>query len=103
MLDKKTALTSAAKFAGTVTREFSPSAVVFFGSYANGNPNEYSDIDVAVIFDRFTGDWQKTVSRLWHFTWDIDDRIEPHLLDRANDSIGFVGEVLRTGQVIYQA
>jgi predicted nucleotidyltransferase len=103
MLDKRAALTSATKYANAVTKEFSPSAVVFFGSYANGNPNENSDIDVAVIFDGFTGDWQKTVSRLWHYTWDIDDRIEPHLLDRTSDPIGFVGEVFRTGEVIYQA
>jgi predicted nucleotidyltransferase len=103
MLDKKEALTSVMKYAHAVTKEFSPSEVVFFGSYANGTPTENSDIDIAVVFDGFTGDWQKTVSRLWHFTWDIDDRIEPHLLDRASDPIGFVGEVLRTGEVVYQA
>lgn len=102
MLDKKAALDYATRYADSVISEFSPSVIVFFGSYANGEPTEDSDIDIAVIFDGFTGDWQKTASRLWHFTWDIDDRIEPHLLDSADDPIGFVGEVMRTGEVIYQ-
>ncbi len=29
--------------------------VILFGSYANGNPKEYSDIDLAVISDWFEG------------------------------------------------
>ncbi|MDR1193903.1 MAG: nucleotidyltransferase domain-containing protein, partial [Peptococcaceae bacterium] len=45
------------KYAEAVTREFSPSSIMLFGSYANGNAHDESDIDVAVIFDGFTGNW----------------------------------------------
>ena len=29
--------------------------IIFFGSYAQGNPQDYSDIDLAVISDWFEG------------------------------------------------
>jgi predicted nucleotidyltransferase len=31
--------------------EFPVREVYLFGSYANGNPNEYSDIDLAIVSD----------------------------------------------------
>ena len=37
-------------YAEAVKNEFSPSAVVLYGSYANGSPHKDSDIDVAVVF-----------------------------------------------------
>jgi predicted nucleotidyltransferase len=86
-----------------VTKEFSPSAVVLFGSYINGVPNDDSDIDVGVIFDGFTGDWRQTSARLWRLRRGISFDIEPHLLDRENDKSGFVSHVIKTGELIYQA
>jgi len=86
-----------------VLKEFSPSAVVLFGSYVNGIPHEDSDIDVGVVFDGFTGDWRQTSSRLWRLRRGISFDIEPHLFDSANDKSGFVKHVFKTGQIIYQA
>ncbi len=34
---------------------YSPTRAVLFGSYANGNPHEHSDIDLAVWDNKFTG------------------------------------------------
>jgi predicted nucleotidyltransferase len=103
MLDKRTVINAVERYADAVKREFSPFAVVLFGSYAKGGANDGSDIDVGVIFKGFNGDWAKTASRLWNLAYDISWDIEPHLLDAAHDNSGFVQHVFKTGQVIYQA
>ena len=103
MLDKGAVINTVERYADVVTKELSPSAVVLFGSYANGNPHEDSDIDVGVIFNGFTGDWWKTSARLCKLRRDISFDIEPHLLDTTQDKSGFVKHVFKTGQVIYQA
>ena len=103
MLDKGTVVKAVAQYADAVTKQLSPSAIVLFGSYAKGESNDESDIDVAVVFNGFSGDWLKISSLLWRLRRDISYDIEPHLLDIADDKSGFVQHVLKTGQVIYQA
>lgn len=44
-----------------------------------------SDIDIAVIFNGFSGDWLKTSGDLWRITEKADTIIEPVLLDMQND------------------
>jgi len=46
MLEKGTVINTVERYAEAVTKEFSPIAVILFGSYENGNPTEDSDIDV---------------------------------------------------------
>ena len=103
MLDKETAINTVKRYAEAVTKELSPSAIVMFGSYVNGDPHEDSDIDVGVIFSGFTGDWRQTAARLWRLRRGVSLDIEPHLLDSANDKSGFVKHIFMTGHVIYQA
>jgi predicted nucleotidyltransferase len=103
MLDKSTVINTVERYADAVTKELAPDAVVLFGSYANDNAHEDSDIDVAVIFDGFTGDWLKTASFLWRLRRGISFDIEPILLDRAQDKSGFVANIFKTGQVIYRS
>jgi predicted nucleotidyltransferase len=102
MLDKATVVSTVERYAEAVAKEFSPSAVVLFGSYANGNPREESDIDVGVVFDGFLGDWRIANARLWDLAYDVSWDVEPHLLDTKNDKSGFAKHVLKTGQIIYQ-
>ena len=103
MLDQRTVRSTVERYADRVRQELSPSAVVLYGSYAKGNAHEDSDIDVAVVFNGFTGDWLKTSTRLWRMTEDISFDIEPVLLDSTKDRSGFVADIFKTGQVIYQA
>ena len=102
-MDQRTVISTVEQYADAVKKEFSPFAVVLFGSYAKNNAHEDSDIDVAVIFNGFTGDWLKTSSSLWRLRRGISFDIEPHLLDSTQDKSGFVRHVFKTGQVIYQA
>jgi predicted nucleotidyltransferase len=104
VLDKKTVREIAVKYAEEVRKFLNPNAVILFGSYANGTPDENSDIDIAVIVSDFKGDWLGAAARLCGIKWDarfID--IEPHLLDDAHDPSGFVEHVIKTGEVIYKA
>ena len=103
MLDKETAISTVERYANAVRKEFSPAAIILYGSYAKGSPNKDSDIDVAVIFNGFSGDWLKTSTRLWRLTEDISFDIEPILLDSAEDESGFVRSIYKNGQIIYQA
>ena len=102
MLDKGTVINTVEQYAKAVTTELEPDAIILYGSYAKGMEHENSDIDVAVIFDGFTGDWLKVSSRLWHLTENISFDIEPVLLDSTMDKSGFVKNIFRTGQIIYQ-
>ncbi|MCL2775240.1 MAG: nucleotidyltransferase domain-containing protein [Oscillospiraceae bacterium] len=102
MLDKDTVVKTVKQYADILTQEISPAAIVLYGSYAKGNPHENSDIDVAVIFDGFTGDWLKTASLLWRLRRNVSFDIEPVLLDSTQDKSGFVKNIYKTGQVIYK-
>ena len=102
MLDKETVVSTAEKYAELVNKEFSPAAIILFGSYVSGRPHENSDIDVGVIFDGFTDDWRETAARLWRLRRDVSFDIEPHLLDKANDKSGFVKYIYQTGKIIFQ-
>ena len=101
MLDKRAVIDAVERYADAVKKEFSPYAVILFGSYVKGEPHEDSDIDVGVVFDGLTDDWRKTSSRLWNLAYDVSWDIEPHLLDITQDKSGFVKHVFKTGQIIY--
>ena len=103
MLDKGTVIDTVKQYANAVIKEFSPAAIVLFGSYANGDPCEDSDIDVAVIFNGFSGDWLETSSKLWCLRHNVSFDIEPILLDSTEDKSGFVKNIYKTGVIIYQA
>jgi predicted nucleotidyltransferase len=103
VLDKKAVERAVSRYAEAVTRELSPAAIVLYGSYAKDTAHEDSDVDVAVIFDGFKGDWLKVSSSLWRLRRNISYDIEPILLDSQNDRSGFVANVYKTGQVIYRA
>jgi predicted nucleotidyltransferase len=101
-MDKEKALTLARQYASIVVREMNPDKIVLYGSHVKGIATDESDIDVAVIFDNFNGDWFSAYTRLSKLRRSVSSHIEPVLLDSANDRSGFVDEVVKTGEVIYQ-
>ena len=102
MLDKRTVISTVERYVEAVTKEFSPSAIILFGSYVNGTPNEDSDIDVGIVFNGFSGDWLEASAKLWRLRHNISFDIEPHLLDTTQDKSGFVKHILKTGEIVYQ-
>ncbi|MCB2184406.1 MAG: nucleotidyltransferase domain-containing protein [Desulfobulbaceae bacterium] len=75
-------------------------AMILFGSYARGNAREDSDVDVAIVVDGLSGDYFSTRPLLWKIRREIDDRIEPILLDKSYDASGFLSEIMRHGVII---
>ncbi|MCL2048053.1 MAG: nucleotidyltransferase domain-containing protein [Defluviitaleaceae bacterium] len=71
MLNKNTAREIAIQYTNKVRTLYEPLRVVLFGSYINGTPHEYSDIDIAIVFDGYNGDWLKAWTDLFHIREDI--------------------------------
>ena len=96
------------EFVGLVGKAVRVEAVVLYGSYANGSPDEWSDIDVAVISPDFEGiDMWKRQRIISRATVDRDPSLAPigypsseyHNPGRHS----FLREIIRTGKVVYQA
>lgn len=76
------------------------SFLLLFGSYAKDCPNEWSDIDVAVIVPKTDkSKWWDTAVSLGRATRDISCYIEPILLENDEDS-PIYREVMRTGVAV---
>jgi predicted nucleotidyltransferase len=100
-MDKIQIVNTVRRYAEAVIQEFQPEAILIFGSCVSGAATEKNDIDVAVIYERFEGDFWESSTRLYTLRRGISSLIEPHLLDRSDDRSGFVEEVMRTGEPIY--
>ena len=74
--------------------------IYLFGSYARGNPNIDSDIDVALIVKKWEGDYFEVMPMLWKIRRDVDVRIEPHVIIPQEDYAGFLNEIQKTGILI---
>lgn len=96
-MDKEKAIEISKKYSRKVKNVYNPYKIVLFGSYSSNEQSAESDIDVAIIFDGFSGDWLKTSNELWKMTEKADTIIEPVLLDIQNDPSGFCEHVINTG------
>ena len=74
--------------------------LILFGSYAKGTAHADSDVDVAVIVDELKQDYFTTRPLLWKIRREIDDRIEPILLEKKSDDSGFIKEIIEYGIII---
>ena len=68
-----------------------------FGSYAKDTNREDSDIDVAIIVDHVDGDYFSVNPLLWKLRRQIDDRIEPILIEKDFDDADFISEIQNNG------
>ena len=95
-------------FVALMTGAVRVEAVILYGSYVNGAPDEWSDIDIAVISPGFEGvpmwERQRTIS---HATVERDSSLSPIGYPsseyRKPGRHSFLREIIRTGRVVYQA
>jgi predicted nucleotidyltransferase len=72
--------------------------VILFGSYAKKTAHEYSDIDLALVSDDFSGSWPEDRDRLAHATalfYNIEPR--PYSTDYFEKGDPFIDEIKQTG------
>jgi|ERR1035437_5611781 predicted nucleotidyltransferase len=100
-MDKTDVLNIAQRFASAVGSKYNYVKIILFGSYAKGNFNEDSDIDIAVVFKDYSNliDMQLELMRLRR---KIDSRIEPHLFRESEfePSNPMVSEIIKYEQEI---
>lgn len=99
-MDKTEVIEILKKYKKLLSRHMSFESLILFGSYTRGDQREDSDIDVAVIVDEMPGDYFETRPILWRISREVDDRIEPLILEKKHDASGFLKEVMRSGVVI---
>jgi uncharacterized protein len=99
-MDQRRVIQKIEQFAQVVRQHLPVCDVLLYGSYVNGHPRRYSDIDVAVVVEEYTGDLFDMKARLFRLRRDIDVRIEPLLLERKHDPSNFLREIKRTGKLI---
>ena len=74
--------------------------LILYGSHAKGNAHKDSDVDVAIVVDTISGDYFSTRALLWKIRREIDDKIEPVLIDKTHDESGFLSEIINNGITI---
>ena len=95
----------------SITSVIDVDLIILFGSYAKGNPHEYSDIDLAVVskeLDSKMPRWEniKLIEEKANLSLDPDLQLIPFSKESfdndANSPIGsFIREIKETGKIIY--
>lgn len=96
-MDKAEAISKVKEYSLLLKRFIPLEKVYLFGSYAKGINRTDSDIDVAVVVKNIEGDFFAIQPLLWKLRRQIDDRIEPILIERDSDKSGFLIEIQRSG------
>lgn len=99
-MDKNEVITIVSRYKVLVSKHFDIENMILFGSYARGSQKEDSDIDVAIVVNSITQDFFSYAPLLWKLRREIDDRIEPILIEKNKDESGFLNEILKTGYII---
>ena len=90
---------SVERFLEAARREWRIEAAYLFGSHVQGQANEWSDIDIAVVSRDRLADLSQERLRLMRVAAAIDLRIEPRLFVAEDFTINdpLVGEIRRSG------
>ena len=102
-MDKAEAVRLARRYSDRVRKRMPVRKVVLYGSQLRGTAREDSDIDIAVITRGLGENFLDLAAELFRIRSEVDIHIEPILLDEAHDRSGFIEEVLRTGERVYDA
>lgn len=87
------------KFISLVSDEFPLKSAYLFGSYANGSAKEYSDVDLAIVSDKFEGSrfFDKKKLNKYLLKTSIDLEIHPFKTEDFTEDNPFVKEIIKTG------
>ena len=100
-LNREDIIKKAQKYADLIRQYVDAEKIVLYGSFAKGNGDDNSDIDIAIIVNSIDDDYLSVSALLNRLTRNVDFRIEPVLLDANDDRSGFLSSVLLTGIILY--
>jgi len=84
-------LVKASSFPMQITKAY------LFGSFAKGCPGKDSDIDIALVVNKWVGNYEESVVPIWRLRKNVDFRIEPHIVVPDEDYADFLPEIQKTG------
>lgn len=96
-MDKGEAINKVKEYSILLKKHIPLEKIYLFGSYAKNTNRTDSDIDVAIVVKKIEGDYFVIQPLLWKLRRQIDDRIEPILIEKDNDTSGFLIEIQRNG------
>lgn len=99
-MDNERILVKLRQYKKLLSQQMQVQQLILFGSWAKGTARAESDIDVAVVVNDIKGDFFSTRPLLWKVRRQVDDRIEPILLDKSRDDSGFLDEIMEDGIII---
>ncbi len=93
------------RFVRQVAERFQPEKIILFGSYAYGQPNEDSDVDILVIMPA-RNQHDQAVKIRWAipapFPMDLLVRTPKNLKWRLEEGESFHSEIMSKGKVLYE-
>lgn len=101
-MDKREVVEKVRKYSDLVRTHFPVRLVILYGSYAKATGREGSDIDVAIVVNKIDEDFLMSEVKLYRLRREVDERIEPVLLEADNDRSGFLEQILKDGEVVYR-
>ncbi|MDA3880244.1 MAG: nucleotidyltransferase domain-containing protein [Prolixibacteraceae bacterium] len=96
-MDKGEALRKVTQYKDLLSKHMNFDSMYLYGSFAKGTNRDDSDIDVAIIVNRIHGDFFTINPMLWKLRRQIDDRIEPILIEKDFDELNFLNEIKKNG------
>jgi uncharacterized protein len=96
-MDKAEAISKVKQYSSLLSDSFQIKSVYLYGSYAKNTNREDSDIDVAIIVNKLEGDYFSITPLFWKLRRQIDDRIEPILIEEEFDDADFISEIKTHG------
>ncbi|MEI6764875.1 MAG: nucleotidyltransferase domain-containing protein [Bacteroidota bacterium] len=100
-MDKSEAIDKVKAYKLLLNDYFQLENVYLFGSYARNTNREDSDIDVAIVVNHIDGDYFSINPILWKLRRQIDDRIEPILIEKDFDDANFLADIQKFGIEIF--
>jgi len=80
---EKTVVILVQRFLKRLLQEGIPIEKAFlYGSYASGEENEESDIDVMVVSEVFDNNDDRAVGKTWRISYSVDVRLEPYTVGK---------------------
>ncbi len=94
-------------FSQHIAEKFQPQQVILFGSYANGNPTQDSDVDLLVILPFEEMPVEKAIAIRQQikapFPLDLMTRTPKQIRDRLEMSDLFIQNIMQNGRILYEA